>query len=1392
MTRHYFFKVVLIALIISTCLVGVVNADTTYHKHILSTEANTTVRTAPGDGSETLAEIRVGAGTGFYGTTHEYIYMLGSATTNELEEINRVAYSVDTSSLPDTITITGITIGIYVAENRTNMGNPSLVVTGFNPTTNGTITIPTDYSGRTDTQYTTPILIDDLFIGWHNLTGNAAFVANISKTGYTNFMIRDYNETINSLPGWSSGGENFVDYDGAEHGTNPMWIDITYTTDTAPTAAFSGTPTSGTIPLSVVFTDGSSGAGITEWNWSFGDGNYSSTQHPTHEYAYVDTFDVNLTVTSVYGTDSELKTGYIITSEEGVDPYAGFVPDSIEGAEPLSVTFTDISYNNPTSRMWNKTDVTGANVPITFSIIQTPTHSFSEGNWSIQLYTTNVYGSNLSPVGVFVNVTGGGVPPVANFTQDKSSIQQGEYVQFTDDSTGSPTSWNWEKCHYAYDVQHDLGTCVGGWTSFATEQNPLYNEFVYEGGYTGYWIRMTATNVYGSDTVGGNGGGAGSTYLDYHFVAVTAIPSVPVANFTPVGDYQSGNWWHINISLGTQINFTDTSTNTPTSWNWSFQRISGFSYSNEQNPSFLYDTINATSPASYGVTLIASNAAGSNQMTKYVSIYSPPVIPIARLHIQNDYGTFSGVVEEGMPSYTNITIDTAANLLNFYDVSYNTPTSAVLSIDAGNGTIFTYYTDWVTFSYTDAVPGYYPLWYNVTNDAGTDSLYFPTLMHVMDFVPPASVSGIINTTGSTTIKWNWTNPTTDVAKIMVWKNGTFFENITFPQNGTTWTGLNPSTSYAIATKTVDASGNANATFVNSTAQTGISQWTYYCSPTTQYWTAPIGVTEITLDIGSGGGSGACSDMFMGWYYLGYGGKKGETETVSHVTVVPGTTYSVTVGCGGPTTVYSEASHAGTNSRFEGGILTPIIKTGGLGGLKPSPRVAGNGTAGEDGFLTGGNASWGYNGTYHSGGAPGSGWSAGGGAASGNQTEGGNGGKGSDGIVRITVYGTAGLNTPDFTADRTTGEPGTLIHFIDLSLISDPDQLTYNWTFGDGEYSSSTNPQHVYSYTGTYDVSLTLANVNGSITETKPEYINIATSPITVYYLPQQVRMRLIDTDSYPLSGVTIAATPLNFTAPENWTELLLGISSGVNIMGTTVSGVTGSDGSWVAPMVQSILYNISMTRTPDINYAFQIYPSQSEYVFTIPLGVVPIPTSIANIVTYSLSNATINATHQFFNVTYSDTSTQGTDKLSFYVYDLGGTLLASNSYTGASANSQTFSQVLAVSQGQSYTYGFAANQSRYGWINQTDTVTFANQVALIGAAPSWVEEFAAIAIIIIFSALFSIWSKAIAMIAMPLLTYFFQFAMGWLPSTFLSSIALGVMLTLGVLIYIRQKENMLT
>jgi PKD repeat protein len=83
----------------------------------------------------------------------------------------------------------------------------------------------------------------------------------------------------------------------------------------APTADFSATPTSGTDPLDVSFTDLSTGE-PTSWAWDFGDGSTSTAQNPSHTYNTPGTYSVTLTVTNADGSDEEIKTDYITVNEQ--------------------------------------------------------------------------------------------------------------------------------------------------------------------------------------------------------------------------------------------------------------------------------------------------------------------------------------------------------------------------------------------------------------------------------------------------------------------------------------------------------------------------------------------------------------------------------------------------------------------------------------------------------------------------------------------------------------------------------------------------------------------------------------------------------------------------------------------------------------------------------------------------------------------------------------------------------------------------------------------------------------------------------------------------------------------------------------------------------------------
>ena len=70
------------------------------------------------------------------------------------------------------------------------------------------------------------------------------------------------------------------------------------------TADFTANPTSGSVPLTVRFTDKSTGA-ITVWDWSFGDVLlHSSARNPSHIYLLPGDYTVTLTVTGSNGATS--------------------------------------------------------------------------------------------------------------------------------------------------------------------------------------------------------------------------------------------------------------------------------------------------------------------------------------------------------------------------------------------------------------------------------------------------------------------------------------------------------------------------------------------------------------------------------------------------------------------------------------------------------------------------------------------------------------------------------------------------------------------------------------------------------------------------------------------------------------------------------------------------------------------------------------------------------------------------------------------------------------------------------------------------------------------------------------------------------------------------------
>src|SRR5262249_42283939 len=82
-----------------------------------------------------------------------------------------------------------------------------------------------------------------------------------------------------------------------------------------PVASFAGNPTSGLKPLTVTFTDSSSGT-ITNRFWDFGDGSTTNTTATalSHVYINASTNTVTLTVTGPVGSNTQSIANYIVAT----------------------------------------------------------------------------------------------------------------------------------------------------------------------------------------------------------------------------------------------------------------------------------------------------------------------------------------------------------------------------------------------------------------------------------------------------------------------------------------------------------------------------------------------------------------------------------------------------------------------------------------------------------------------------------------------------------------------------------------------------------------------------------------------------------------------------------------------------------------------------------------------------------------------------------------------------------------------------------------------------------------------------------------------------------------------------------------------------------------------
>jgi len=116
---------------------------------------------------------------------------------------------------------------------------------------------------------------------------------------------------------------------------------------------------------------------------------------------------------------------------------ADFVTNLTTGHAPLIVEFKDNSTGYPNNWDWQFGDGNS-------SAVQNPAYTYSSpGIYSVNLTVTNAGGSNSTEKTAYITVSQP-LPPAPDFSANVTNGLAPLSVRFTDKSTGSPTSWDWQ------------------------------------------------------------------------------------------------------------------------------------------------------------------------------------------------------------------------------------------------------------------------------------------------------------------------------------------------------------------------------------------------------------------------------------------------------------------------------------------------------------------------------------------------------------------------------------------------------------------------------------------------------------------------------------------------------------------------------------------------------------------------------------------------------------------------------------------------------------------------------------------------------------------------------------------------------------------------------------
>ena len=826
----------------------------------------------------------------------------------------------------------------------------------------------------------------------------------------------------------------------------------TVTVSAVPVISFSAATLSGCAPLTVAFSNSSTGA--SSFVWDFGDGTsvFSSTP-PSHTYNATGVYTVTVTATNGSCTSTGTVTNMITVNNK---PTASFSSgSSVCLGDPIN--FTNLSTANGTTitgYTWNFGDGSAT------SSANSPSHTYAtSGTFSVTLTANSSSCNDDTTISVTVNPA-----PVAAFTAPVLSGCDSLRVTFANTTSGSPTyTWNFgdgsasssatNPTHtyttsgtYTVTLIAVTGSCRDTLirTNYLTVHNQPTSSFTATSVCQGDSVHFTNTSTGNGDPITGYtwnfGDGGSSTILSpaHWYVAAgnysvtlststayctdietlsVSVTSGPVVNFSAPSTGGCGSL---------TVNFSNTTSGSPT-YNWNFG--DGSSGSSSATPSHTY-----TTAGTYNVTLIATQGSCSDTMTRpaYINVYNSPLSSFSAANVcLGDSVRFTNLSSSSDPiaayawNFGDLTTSAISNPVHYYSAAgtYTVQLTASTANCSDDTTI------------------------NVTVSPG------PLASFTASSVSQCGLSPITfsnSTTGSPSFTWN------------------------FGDGSATSSQTSPVHTYS-------AAGNYTVSLIASQGScadtlTRTNYISIYNQPTASFSTSNVCIGDSVRFTNST----SSVDPVVSWAWNFGDGNSSALQNPVHYYSSAGT--------------YTVHLSASTTNCVDDTTITVTVSPGPVVSFAASATtVCGNQAITFNNTTTGSPAySWNFgDGNTSTQLSPSHSYSA---AGTYSVTLIAVQGSCSDTLVRSSYITVNNSPTSSFSASSVCLNDS--VHFTNLSNANGGTITSYVWTFGDGGTSSSITPAHLYTTSGTYNVQLTASN--GTCSDDTTISVTVNARPVVAF------------------------------------------------------------------------------------------------------------------------------------------------------------------------------------------------------------------------------------------------------------------------------------------------------